>query len=94
MSVESEVSRISAAAADIAAAVGEKGVAVPPGARLDDLPDLVRQIPTVSAEEVFLLAHPVGSLFRTTSGESPAVEHGGTWKQVPSLGASMWERTS
>lgn len=94
MSIQSEVARLSGAAADLAEAIEEKGVTVPTGARLDDLPALVRQIQTVSAEEVFLLAHPVGSIFRSTDGQNPGTVHGGTWKQVPSLGACTWERTA
>lgn len=93
MSVQSEVSRLAAAKADIAQAIAEKGVTVPSGARLEDMADLVRSIETVSADEVFLLAHPVGCIYRSTSGANPSA-HGGTWKQVPSMGAYAWERTA
>ena len=41
----------------------------------------------------FLAAHPVGSIYQSTKGTSPA-QYGGTWKQVPSLGAYTWERTA
>ena len=40
----------------------------------------------------FLAAHPVGSVFETTSAVSPAGAYGGTWERVPSLGAFKWER--
>lgn len=44
MSVSSELSRLQAAKADIAAALTEKGVTVPEGSTLDTFGDLVRQI--------------------------------------------------
>lgn len=93
MGVAEEVARIEGAKQVLSDALRERGVYVPYRSRIDDMVRLVREIPTVSAEEVFLLAHPVGSIFRTTGG-SPAGEHGGTWRQVPSLGAGMWERTA
>ena len=40
----------------------------------------------------FLAAHPVGSVFETTSAVSPAGAYGGTWERVPSLGAFKWKR--
>ena len=40
----------------------------------------------------FLAAHPVGSVFESTSAVSPAGAYGGTWERVPSLGAFKWER--
>jgi hypothetical protein len=42
----------------------------------------------------FLAAHPVGSVYSSTSSVSPAGTYGGTWKTVPSLGAFKWERTA
>lgn len=46
MSVSSELTRLQAAKADIAAALAEKGVAVPAGSTLDAFGDLVRQVKT------------------------------------------------
>ena len=40
----------------------------------------------------FLAAHPVGSVYESTSSVSPAGTYGGTWERVPSLGAFKWER--
>lgn len=42
----------------------------------------------------FLAAHPVGSVYGSTSPVSPAGTYGGTWQRVPSLGAFKWERTA
>ena len=96
MSVRSEVARLAGAAADLAEAIGEKGVAVPSGARLDDLPALVRQIPVMTAAEAFLAAHPAGSLYwQTAAAPSPQEQFGGTWAERPSaLGGRIWERTA
>lgn len=46
MSVSSQLSRLQAAKADIAAALAEKGVSVPAGSTLDAFGDLVRQVKT------------------------------------------------
>lgn len=46
MSVSSELSRLQAAKADLAAALTEKGVAVPDGSTLEVFGNLVRQIKT------------------------------------------------
>ena len=48
MSVSSELSRLQAAKADIAAALAEKGVSVPAGSTLDAFGNLVRQVKTGS----------------------------------------------
>lgn len=48
MSVSSQLSRLQAAKADIAAALAEKGVSVPAGSTLDAFGDLVRQVKTGS----------------------------------------------
>lgn len=48
MSVSSQLSRLQAAKADIAAALAEKGVAVPAGSTLDAFGNLVRQVKTGS----------------------------------------------
>ena len=48
MSISSELSRLQAAKADIAAALAEKGVSVPAGSTLDTFGNLVRQVKTGS----------------------------------------------
>lgn len=40
----------------------------------------------------FLASHPVGSLYLTTSQESPASRFGGKWEVRPSVGAHVYER--
>ena len=39
-----------------------------------------------------LAKHPVGSVTCNTDGQDPASYLGGTWQQLPSLGAFMYER--
>lgn len=41
----------------------------------------------------FLAAHPPGSIYRETTGRSPAAEWGGSWRLVDSLGGFAWLRT-
>ena len=41
----------------------------------------------------FLAAHPPGSIYRETTGRSPAAEWGGAWRLVDSLGGFAWLRT-
>ena len=48
MSIFSELSRLQAAKADLAAALAEKGVSVPEGSTLDAFGNLVRQVKTGS----------------------------------------------
>ena len=92
MSVSSEVARLRSAKSDLVPAIEEKGVAVPAGATLDELPAIVRQIPVMTAEEAFLSAHPVGSVYEEVSGQDPGEAYGGTWEEAPSLGAHKWIR--
>lgn len=94
MSISTQVSRLAAAREDIADAITAKGVDVPTGTKLDGLAALIAQIPVMTESEAFLAAHPVGSIYRSTKTQNPASTHGGTWKQVPSLGACTWERTA
>ena len=42
----------------------------------------------------FLAAHPVGSVYETTSGTDPGDDFGGTWEEAPSVGAHKWIRRS
>lgn len=46
--------------------------------------------------DVFLAAHPVGSLYWATSdARSPQYDYGGAWVERPSvLGGRIWERTA
>lgn len=41
----------------------------------------------------FLAAHPPGSIYRETTGRSPASEWGGAWRRVDSLDGFAWLRT-
>lgn len=41
----------------------------------------------------FLAAHPPGSIYRETTGRSPAAEWGGAWRLVDSLDGFAWLRT-
>lgn len=47
----------------------------------------------MSASQIFLVAHPVGSIVQTTKG-NPGTTYGGTWVERPSLGPRTWERTA
>lgn len=49
---------------------------------------------TPSTSTMFLAAHPVGSIYRSTKSTNPGSTYGGTWKSVPSMGAYSWERTA
>lgn len=48
---------------------------------------------TMSASQIFLAAHPVGSIVQTTKG-NPGSTYGGTWVERPSIGPRTWERTA
>ena len=48
---------------------------------------------SMSASQIFLAAHPVGSIVQTTKG-NPGSTYGGTWVERPSLGPRTWERTA
>lgn len=48
---------------------------------------------TVSTNQIFLAAHPVGSIWQTTKPGNPGSTYGGTWVERPSLGSYTWERT-
>lgn len=51
---------------------------------------------TPPLEDVFLAAHPVGSLYwAAADAPSPEEAYGGTWVERPSLlGGRLWERTA
>lgn len=42
----------------------------------------------------FLAAHPVGSVYESTSATSPANTYGGTWKYCPGFEFHRWTRTA
>ena len=42
----------------------------------------------------FLAAHPVGSYYEENTGKNPGKTYGGTWTNVPSIGAFTWQRTA
>lgn len=42
----------------------------------------------------FLAAHPVGSVYESTSSTSPAITYGGTWKYCPGFEFHRWVRTA
>lgn len=93
MSVQSEITRLQGAKDDLAAAIEQKGVAVPAGAKLDDMAALVLQIETMSADEAFLAAHPVGS-YLYTNGTDPN-DVAGTWQALRGgMGPTAWLRTA
>lgn len=37
---------------------------------------------TMSTSQIFLAAHPVGSIYESTSSTSPAASYGGTWQEA------------
>ena len=51
------------------------------------------QGPKATTAESFLAAHPVGSVVENETGANPGAAYGGTWAQVPSLGAFKFKRT-
>lgn len=68
--------------------------AVTGSAKFDGSADVTITCEGQGAAASFLAAHPVGSLYESTSAVSPAGAYGGTWERVPSLGAFRWERTA
>lgn len=66
--------------------------AVTGSASFDGSEDVTITCEGQGAAASFLAAHPVGSVFESTSAVSPAGAYGGTWERVPSLGAFKWER--
>lgn len=47
-----------------------------------------------STNTAFLAAHPVGSFYEDNTGKNPGKTYGGTWTNVPSIGAFTWQRTA
>lgn len=52
------------------------------------------QGPAATTQQVFLAAHPVGSLYMETMGVNPAGAYGGTWEMRDSQDGFIWERTA
>lgn len=52
------------------------------------------QGPAATTQQVFLAAHPVGSLHMETRGVNPAGAYGGTWEMRDSQNGFVWERTA
>lgn len=50
------------------------------------------QGPKATTSEVFLAAHPVGSLYAETTGANPGQTYGGTWSMQPSVDGYLWKR--
>lgn len=46
------------------------------------------QLGSISISDLLLMAHPVGSIYMTTSSTSPAQTFGGTWEQIQ--GKFIW----
>lgn len=80
MSVQSEISRLESAKADLKAVLEEKGVTVPETAKLDDYGALVRQIVPEGAWMSFIL---------TDLPEDPSADYG-----VPPMRRSLPTGTS
>lgn len=82
--------------------VGERGPAGsqgPPGPQGPKGPAGERgpmgpQGPAATTQQVFLAAHPVGSLYMETRGVNPAGAYGGTWEMRDSQNGFIWERTA
>lgn len=48
---------------------------------------------TMSTNQIFLAAHPVGCIYHSTNSVNPGSVYGGTWVACPSLGEYVWQRT-
>lgn len=69
---------------------GERGPAGPKG----DVGPAGPTGPAATTQQVFLAAHPVGSLYMETSGHDPGSTYGGTWEMRDSINGFLWERTA
>lgn len=74
MSIQSQITRLSANVSDAFAAIESKGVTVPSGSKSDDLADLIGQIPTGSGSAITVVdtQDEHGGIIRTISGVSLA----------------------
>lgn len=71
-------------------ATGERGPVGPKG----DVGPAGPQGPAATTQQVFLAAHPVGSLHMETRGVNPGGAYGGTWEMRDSINGFLWERTA
>ena len=60
----------------------------------DGTKDITINVEGDSAAAGFLTAHPVGSVYESTSATSPANTYGGTWKYCPGFEFHRWTRTA
>lgn len=67
--------------------------AVKGSAKFDGSSDITITTDGDSEAAGFLSAHPIMSYYETENGANPAGTYGGSWVQVPSLGAYKWKRT-
>lgn len=63
-------------------------------ATFDGTKDITINVEGDSAAAGFLTAHPVGSVYESTSATSPANTYGGTWKYCPGFEFHRWTRTT
>jgi hypothetical protein len=63
-------------------------------ATFDGSEDITINVEGDSAAAGFLAAHPVGSVYESTSSTSPATTYGGTWKYCPGFEFHRWVRTA
>lgn len=63
-------------------------------ATFDGSEDITINVEGDSAAAGFLAAHPVGSVYESTSATSPANTYGGTWKYCPGFEFHRWTRTA
>lgn len=60
----------------------------------DGTKDITINVEGDSAAAGFLAAHPVGSVYESTSSTSPATTYGGTWNYCPGFEFHRWVRTA
>lgn len=63
-------------------------------ASFDGSEDITINVEGDSAAAGFLAAHPVGSVYESTSSTSPATTYGGAWKYCPGFEFHRWVRTA
>ena len=63
-------------------------------ATFDGTKDITINVEGDSAAAGFLAAHPIGSVYESTSATSPANTYGGTWKYCPGFEFHRWTRTA
>lgn len=63
-------------------------------ASFDGSEDISINVEGDSAAAGFLAAHPVGSVYESTSSTSPATTYGGAWKYCPGFEFHRWVRTA